>query len=182
VGATLVVAAATLAPCVATAQAGHATDMTAAELKAVFETIGRSIDKQVKIVDIGDDTNVGVGVLQRFAMETEGDAVPGLVHHDVAEIYYIVSGTATLVTGGELEGARELPADNGAVTLLVGPSSSGTSSTGHSRPVAKGDVVVIPAGTFHGFSRIDDQISYLSIRVDPDQVLPAGYVNPTLEK
>ena len=40
---------------------------------------------------------------------------------------------------------------------------------------------VIPAGVFHGYSHIEDSISYLSIRVDPDQVLPAGYVNPLLE-
>ena len=35
-----------------------------------------------------------------------------------------------------------------------------------------GDVVVIPAGTGHWFTRIDDHISYLMVRIDPDKVTP----------
>jgi len=34
------------------------------------------------------------------------------------------------------------------------------------------DVVVIPAGTGHWFTRIDDHIDYLMIRIDPDKVTP----------
>ena len=33
-------------------------------------------------------------------------------------------------------------------------------------------MVVIPAGTGHYFSRIDDHITYLMIRIDPDKVTP----------
>jgi len=32
--------------------------------------------------------------------------------------------------------------------------------------------VVIPAGTGHWFTRIDDHISYLMVRIDPDKVTP----------
>ena len=35
-----------------------------------------------------------------------------------------------------------------------------------------GDVFVIPAGTGHQFTRIDDHITYLMVRVDPDKVVP----------
>jgi len=35
-----------------------------------------------------------------------------------------------------------------------------------------GDVLVIPAGTGHQFTKIDDHITYLMIRVDPDKVVP----------
>ena len=35
-----------------------------------------------------------------------------------------------------------------------------------------GDVVVIPAGTGHWFTKIDDHINYLMIRIDPDKVTP----------
>jgi quercetin dioxygenase-like cupin family protein len=35
-----------------------------------------------------------------------------------------------------------------------------------------GDVFVIPAGTGHQFTRIDDHIAYVMIRVDPDKVVP----------
>jgi hypothetical protein len=32
--------------------------------------------------------------------------------------------------------------------------------------------VIIPAGTGHQFTRIDDHITYLMVRVDPDKVTP----------
>ena len=35
-----------------------------------------------------------------------------------------------------------------------------------------GDVVVIPAGTGHQFTKIDDHIDYLMVRIDPDKVTP----------
>ena len=34
------------------------------------------------------------------------------------------------------------------------------------------DLVVIPAGTGHWFTKIDDHINYLMIRIDPDKVTP----------
>jgi uncharacterized protein YjlB len=37
---------------------------------------------------------------------------------------------------------------------------------------SRGDVVVIPAGTGHQFTKIDDHISYLMVRIDPDKVTP----------
>ncbi len=33
-------------------------------------------------------------------------------------------------------------------------------------------MLVIPAGTGHQFTKIDDHITYLMIRVDPDKVVP----------
>jgi len=42
-------------------------------------------------------------------------------------------------------------------------------------------LVVIPAGVFYGWDRVEDQITYLSIRPYPDKVLPEGYVNPYAE-
>ena len=33
-------------------------------------------------------------------------------------------------------------------------------------------MLVIPAGTGHQFTRIDDHITYLMVRVDPDKVVP----------
>ena len=34
-----------------------------------------------------------------------------------------------------------------------------------------GDVVFIPAGVAHGFSRITEPITYIVYRVDPDQLV-----------
>ena len=38
--------------------------------------------------------------------------------------------------------------------------------------IKAGDVVVIPAGTGHWFTRIDDHIDYIMVRIDPDKVTP----------
>ena len=40
------------------------------------------------------------------------------------------------------------------------------------RKAQAGDVLIIPAGTGHQFTKIDDHISYVMIRVDPDKVVP----------
>lgn len=176
-----IVALVGLCPVVASAQQRGAIDITKAEIEAVYATLGQSIDKQIRVVDIGKDTNVAVGILERGALETEG-AVGAIVHHDVTEVYYILEGGGTLVTGGPLSDTREFPPDSGAVKELIGPSGQGVFQAGVSREVSAGDVVVIPGGVPHGFSHIPDRVKYLSIRVDPDQVLPAGYVNEVIAK
>ena len=46
--------------------------------------------------------------------------------------------------------------------------------------IPAGDIVTIPAGVMHTWTSIPDHVTYLSVRVDPDQVLPTGYVNPEI--
>ena len=36
--------------------------------------------------------------------------------------------------------------------------------------------MVVPAGTLHGWTEIQDQVTDLSMRADPHDALPAGYV------
>lgn len=159
-----------------------ATHVSETDIMTVFEHMGETIDQQIRVVDIGDDVNVGVGILQRKGNRTEGEEVNAIIHHDVTEIYYVLSGSGTLVTGGEESSAREFPADNKSVRELIGPSGSRVVKNGQTKTVSTGDVVVIPAGVPHGFRNIQDQITYLSFRVDPGQVLPAGYEHPSLEE
>ena len=166
---------------VAYAQSRGATDVTKAEIDAVYESMGQSIDKQIKVVDIGKDTNVAVAILERGVLESQED-VSAIVHHDVTEVYYILSGSGTLVTGGPVENMREFPSDSTALLDLVGPTGGGTFQAGVSREVSEGDIIVIPGGVAHGFSRIPDRVKYLSIRIDPDQFLPAGWVSPVLDR
>ena len=45
-----------------------------------------------------------------------------------------------------------------------------------------GDVIIIPAGLYHGFSEVPDHIEYVLVRPDVEKVLPAGYVSPLLKK
>src|SRR5262249_84884 len=104
------------------------------------------------------------------------DAASALDHHQIAEVYHIIEGNATLVTGGAMPDAKEAPADGDLVKVLTGPTSSGSIHNGESRKVGPGDVIIIPPNTPHGFSEItSDKIVYLVVRIDPNRVLPAGY-------
>ena len=134
------------------------------------------LDSQIKVADMGN-YNVGVGILHRGKTATSGSAgVSAFSHDQVTEVYYIISGSGTLVTGGTMVNAR--PQD---LAELAGPSMSGRIQNGHSRPVGPGDIVIIPPGVPHGFSAIDDHVDYLSVRVDADHVLPAGYVHQAIK-
>ncbi len=92
----------------------------------------------------------------------------------------MLSGSGTLVTGGNVSAGPDFPAGIAVVDVLVGPSFRATSEGGRSRQISAGDVVIIPAGVFHAWSEIPDHVTYLSIRPDPDGVLPAGYVHPVI--
>lgn len=158
-----------------------ATHVPEHEIMEVFENLGDTIDQQIRVVDIGDDINVAVGVLRRVNTRTEGEEVTAILHHRVTEVYYVLSGSGILVTGGDETDPVEFPADNISVRELIGPSGRRTTTNGHTQAISAGDIVVIPAGVPHGFRHIQEQITYISIRVDPDQTLPTGYAHPSLE-
>jgi mannose-6-phosphate isomerase-like protein (cupin superfamily) len=126
-------------------------------------------DQQVRALDIGK-LNVDIGIVYRRALTGEN---PVAEHDLVSEVYHVIDGSATLVTGPEIVGAVRRPATNENVRLLNGPGSNGTSirngATYHLKP---GDVIVIPAGVGHWFTKIDDHIRYLMVRLDPDKVTP----------
>jgi mannose-6-phosphate isomerase-like protein (cupin superfamily) len=125
-------------------------------------------DQQVRAVDIGK-SNVDIGVVYRN--KTAGGAV---AEHDlVSEVYHVIDGSATLVVGSDITDLKRRPADDRAVRLLNGPGGNGASiRNGATYQLKPGDVVIIPAGVGHWFTKIDDHISYLMVRVDPDKVTP----------
>lgn len=127
------------------------------------------IDQQIRQVDIGK-ANVGVAVVHRGKL-----AAPGAVaEHDlVSEVYHVLSGAGTLVLGPDLVGKARRPSTDATVRLLNGPGHDARAiRDGQIYELKSGDVVIIPAGTGHQFTRIDDHITYLMIRVDPDKVTP----------
>jgi mannose-6-phosphate isomerase-like protein (cupin superfamily) len=158
-----------------------ATDITAAEVQAVLNAPTGGADRQMKVVDVGK-YNVSVGVLRR-GRTTPGAAVGAVNHEHVTEVYYIISGSGTLVTGGTVDNIRPIAADNDIVKVAVGPSNNATfRQPAQSRKVGPGDIVIIPPGVYHGFTDVADHVDYVSVRPDPDHVLPAGYVHPLLKK
>ena len=156
-----------------------ATDITAADIETMIEAIGNSIDLQIKVAAISQG-NVAVGVLHRNRLVDGGGPPNGLIHRQVSEVYYVLSGGGTLVTGGNVSEGQEIPAGTNVVDVLIGPSFRATSEGGRAREISEGDIVIIPAGVFHAWSEIPDHVTYLSIRPDPHGVLPAGYVNPVI--
>lgn len=126
-------------------------------------------DQQVRAVDVGK-SHVDIGVVYRGKLS----GAPVVAEHNlVSEVYYILDGTATLVTGPEIEGLKPRPPDDWAVKMLNGPGGNGVSiRNGATHELRPGDMVVIPAGTGHWFTKIDDHISYIMVRVDPDKVTP----------
>ena len=108
----------------------------------------------------------------------------GIAHDHQTETYIIVSGGGTLVTGGQIVNGRKSAPESAVTKVLNGPSCSGAivGADVVKKVVKTGDIIVIPAGVPHGWTDIADHVDYLSVRPDPDRVLPAGYVNPALKK
>jgi hypothetical protein len=113
-----------------------------------------------------------------------GGVAGGIAHDHQTETYVIVSGGGTLVTGGHIVNGRKSAADSDVTKVLNGPSCSGTIAGNDvvKRVVGPGDIIIIPATVPHGWTDIADHVDYLSVRPDPDRVLPSGYVNPALKK
>jgi mannose-6-phosphate isomerase-like protein (cupin superfamily) len=125
----------------------------------------------VRSLDIGK-SGVAVGMVYRGKLAAPQDRSVA-EHHQVSEVYHIIDGTATLVTGPVLVGSEPRPATNENVRILNGPGSNAASIQGGvTHHLKAGDVIVIPAGTGHWFTKIDDHISYLMIRIDPDKIVP----------
>jgi mannose-6-phosphate isomerase-like protein (cupin superfamily) len=67
------------------------------------------------------------------------------------EVHYIIDGSATVITGGTLRHPAGAPAD------IQG---------GVEHHLAKGDVLVIPAGTPHWYKSVEGSVTYLEVRFD----------------
>jgi mannose-6-phosphate isomerase-like protein (cupin superfamily) len=136
--------------------------------KAIAEKL---TDQQVRAVNIGK-SNVGIGVVHRGKLTAP--APESVAEHDqVSEVYHVIDGSATLVTGPDLVGKKRRPANLETVRLFNGPGNNSASiRDGVAHELKPGDVIVIPAGTGHWFTKIDDHITYLMVRIDPDKVTP----------
>ena len=153
-------------------------DITKADIDAILKNpASHSSDQPVRVVDMGK-YNLEIAVIHRGPTKP-GDQVLVAYHDQTAETYIILSGSGILTTGGSIMNKRLRPGYN----IVNGPGGDGNpSKDAYSRSVQAGDVILIPPGVPHGWSQITDQITYLSVRPDPDRVLPAGYVNPLLLK
>ncbi|HLQ76043.1 MAG TPA: cupin domain-containing protein [Terriglobia bacterium] len=88
-------------------------------------------------------------------MEHRVMAAAAAIHDKEAELFYVIDGSGTLVTGGKLVDATR-NGDN-----QNGPSIEG----GATRKVTKGDFVLVQEGQPHWFSAIDGQLTLMSLHL-----------------
>jgi mannose-6-phosphate isomerase-like protein (cupin superfamily) len=90
------------------------------------------------------------------SLEYRAAVANAAVHETEAELFYVIDGSATLVTGGKLTNENRTNAAN-----LSGSGIEG----GVSRRVAKGDFIMVPEGTPHWFSAIDGTVVLMSLHL-----------------
>ena len=78
------------------------------------------------------------------------------LHEKETDVFYIVDGDATIVTGGKMLGGKVTSPGQWLGTDIQG---------GQVHHLAKGDVIVIPAGTPHWFKDVPHAISYFVVKV-----------------
>jgi mannose-6-phosphate isomerase-like protein (cupin superfamily) len=143
-------------------------ELSAYTKKAIDEKL---LDQQVRDIDIGK-SRIGIGMVYRVKLDQPQEN--SVAEHDlVSEVYHIIDGTATLMLGPDIQNRERRPATQRTVVEFNGPGNNGsTIRNGVSYNLKPGDVVVIPAGTGHWFTKIDDHITYLMVRIDPDKATP----------
>jgi glc operon protein GlcG len=83
---------------------------------------------------------------------------PGVVevHTKDTDIIYMLEGSATLVTGGVIVGAKNTEPEE-----IRGNDVKG----GEIRTITKGDVIVVPHGTPHWFKEVKGPLNYYVVKV-----------------
>jgi len=77
------------------------------------------------------------------------------VHTKETDIFYVVDGEATIVTGGTMVGGKETQPNQ-----LRGTSIDG----GETYRLKKGDSITIPAGVPHWFKEVPQSIQYFTVK------------------
>src|ERR1041384_1178865 len=77
-------------------------------------------------------------------------------HEKDADVIYVLEGTATLVTGGEVVDGKTIAPDE-----IRGSSIKG----GETRKLSKGDVIIVPHSTPHQFTEVTNLFLYYVVKV-----------------
>jgi mannose-6-phosphate isomerase-like protein (cupin superfamily) len=123
-----------------------ASHMTAAELNAALAKL--PTDRPAGSVRVFSLAPYNVNVERRMPV-----AQGASLHEAQAEFFYVVDGSATLLTGGKLVGETR----NG--TNLQGKSIEG----GTAQKFAKGDFLLVPSGVPHQFIDIESPVVVMSL-------------------
>jgi mannose-6-phosphate isomerase-like protein (cupin superfamily) len=141
-------------------QAASGTVISADEIAATLKQsiANNTVDQPIKLAELPGGHKASVALLRRTKAETAA-----LIHDYVTEIYEIVEGSGTLITGGTLMDPKE----SDLTRVNAGMSHTGMHHGGESRKVKVKDVIIVPAGMAHRFSELDGPIVYLVYRFEP---------------
>jgi glc operon protein GlcG len=78
------------------------------------------------------------------------------LHEKDTDVFYIVDGTATYVTGGKMIDSK---------TTGAGEVRGSGIEGGETRQLSKGDVLIIPAGVPHWFKEVQGPFHYFVVKV-----------------
>jgi uncharacterized protein GlcG (DUF336 family)/mannose-6-phosphate isomerase-like protein (cupin superfamily) len=94
-----------------------------------------------------------------FKLDAGRRTSPGEVeyHERFVDVMHVVQGTATVVTGGTLVEPREVAAGE----LRAAAAEGGTE-----HELSEGDVLAIPSGVPHQFTRVSDPFLYFVVKVE----------------
>jgi mannose-6-phosphate isomerase-like protein (cupin superfamily) len=100
----------------------------------------------------------GAGMELRVAIQHEKNSTPANAElHDTSDdVYYVLEGSATLTLGGTLDTPKEVEPGE-----WRGPHITG----GQKVEIAKGDLVVVPRGTPHQRSTLNQDFTMILIKV-----------------
>jgi mannose-6-phosphate isomerase-like protein (cupin superfamily) len=147
-----------------------ATLVTAAQIQAHKAKMLADKDEDVPLNMVksggtGDKHQVGISVVYRL----KGQSNPTYaVHDDVAEVYHVLEGAGTMLLGGKLTDGKRRPTSAGNGMGSVGTQSEGAKQV----RIAKGDMLIIPAGTPHRWMMAEEFTSYTVVRIDAEGVTP----------
>jgi len=128
----------------------HSGDAIAAELAK------EEIDPGGHVVSIVETEDFGVSVRRR----TDRVQQYAPVHPLSTEVYRILDGSGTILTGGVLDPPSPPATPDRPDNLRSSGVKGGTP-----RDLKAGDVVVIPAGSPHQFIKVNGSITYIEVRI-----------------
>lgn len=123
-----------------------------------------SADVQALIAKSKADRKEGQAIVQQrilalapfnATLEYRASVGPAAIHDKEAEMFYVIEGAATMVTGGKLVNPTK-NGDNQTATAIDG---------GDKRQIAKGDFIMVPPGVAHWFSQIPSTVVLMSLHL-----------------
>jgi mannose-6-phosphate isomerase-like protein (cupin superfamily) len=133
-----------------------AIDVPASVIQAFYDTLpkDRISDLPIRTANAGTHR-----VLVYGAFRPQHMPGPPILHRlQMSEIYYVLEGAGTLVTGGTMTGVQNEDVVSPRGTVI---------EDGVSRRIGPGDIVIIPGGVPHWWSSLESDIKYLILRPDP---------------